>query len=79
MHDKGEQECQTESEPHHLANSSLDDGIKASLWGIPVSGHHLLFHLLCEATHLFRQGEDMFVAELRQTGGVDAVEHRSRY
>lgn len=57
----------------HLAHSSLDDGIKASLWGISVPGHHLLLHFLCEATHLLRQRQDMFVAELGQTGGVYAV------
>lgn len=35
----------------HLAHSSLDDGIKASLRGISVPGHHLLLHFLCEAAH----------------------------
>ena len=57
----------------HLAHSSLDDGIKASLWGISVPGHHLLLHFLCETTHLLRQRQNVFVAKLGQAGGVDAV------
>ena len=57
----------------HLAHSSLDDGIKASLWGISVPGHHLLLHFLCEAGYFVRQRQDMFVAKLGQTGGVNAV------
>lgn len=57
----------------HLAHSSLDDGIKASLRGVTVPGHHLLLHFLCEATHLLRQGQNVFVAKLWQAGGVDAV------
>lgn len=57
----------------HLAHSSLDDGIKASLRGVSVPGHHLLLHFLGEATHLLRQGQNMFVAKLWQAGGVDAV------
>ena len=57
----------------HLAHSSLDDGIEASLRSVSVPGHHLLLHLLRETTHLLRQGQDVFVAELGQAGGVDAV------
>lgn len=57
----------------HLAHSSLDDGIKASLRGISVPGHHLLLHFLCEAAHLLRQSQNVFVAKLGQAGGVNAV------
>lgn len=57
----------------HLAHSSLDDGIKASLRGISVPGHHLLLHFLCEAAHLLCQSQNVFVAKLRQTGCVNAV------
>lgn len=59
--------------PLHLAHSSLDDGIKASLRGISVSGHHLLLHLLREAAYFLRQRQDMFVAKLWQTGGINAA------
>lgn len=85
--ERRDKECKTKSELRvwdsecvctcslslHLAHSSLDDGIKASLWGISVSGHHLLFHFLCEAAHLLRQRQNMFVAKLGQAGGVNAV------
>ena len=60
----------------HLAHSSLDDGIKASLWGISVPGHHLLLHFLCEAAHFLRQRQNVLVAKLGQTGGVYAVNQR---
>jgi len=65
--------CEKVSEWLHLAHSSLDDGIKASLRGISVPGHHLLLHFLREAAHLLRQGQNVFVAKLRQACGVDAV------
>lgn len=67
------QSHETVSESLHLAHSSLDDGIEASLRGIAVPGHHLLLHFLCEAAHLLRQGQNVFVAKLGQTGGVNAV------
>lgn len=57
----------------HLAHRSLDDGIKASLRGISVPGHHLLLHFLCEAAHLLRQRQHVFVAKLGQAGCVNAV------
>lgn len=67
--------CETGArESLHLAHSSLDDGIKASLRGISVPGHHLLLHFLREAGHLLRQGQNVFVAKLGQAGGVNAVE-----
>lgn len=62
----------------HLAHSSLDDGIKASLRGISVPGHHLLPHLLCEAPHFLCQREDMFVAKLGQASCVNAVEKKQK-
>lgn len=64
------------SGPLHLAHGSLDDGIKASLRGISVPGHHLLLHFLGEAADLLRQSQDVFVAKLRQAGGVNAVNER---
>lgn len=57
----------------YLAHRSLDDGIKASLRGVPVPGHHLLLHFLCEATHFLRQRQNVLVAKLGQTGGVYAI------
>lgn len=59
--------------PLHLAHSSLDDGIKASLRGIAVPGHHLLLHFFGEAAHFLRQRQNVFVAKLGQTGVVNAV------
>lgn len=70
--EKGKRVCSC-SLPLHLAHSSLDDGIKASLRGISVSGHHLLLHLLREAAYFLRQRQDMFVAKLWQTGGINAA------
>lgn len=61
------------SAPLHLAHSSLDDCIESSLRGISVPGHHLLLHLLREAAHFLRQRQHVFVAELGQTGGINAV------
>lgn len=63
----------------YLAHSGLDDGIKAPLGGISVPGDHLLLHFLCEAAHLLRQRENVLVAELGQTGGVDAVNQTSEF
>lgn len=65
------------SVPLHLAHSSLDDGIKASLRGISVPGHHLLLHFLGEAAHLLRQSQHVFVAKLRQAGRVYAVSEKT--
>lgn len=48
-----------------LAYSCLDDGIKASFWGVSVPRHLLLLYFLCEAVHLIRQRQDMSVAKLR--------------
>lgn len=57
----------------HLAHSSLNDGIKASLRRISIPGHHLLSNFLCEPAHFLRQGQNVFVAKLGQAGCVDAV------
>lgn len=57
----------------HLADSGLDDGVKASLWGVPVPGHHLLLDFLREAGNFLRQAQDVFVAKLGQAGRVYAV------
>lgn len=53
---------------HHLTNSSLQDGIKPALRSIPVTGHHLLLHLLVETVHFICQREDVTEPE-----GGDAV------
>lgn len=58
----------------NLAHSSLNDGIKASFWGIPVPRHHLLPHFLREATHFLRQRQNVFVTKLGQAGCVNAVQ-----
>lgn len=57
----------------HLADGSLDDSVEASLWGIPVPGHHLLLDFLCETANFLRQTQDVFVAKLGQAGRVYAV------
>lgn len=65
--------CETCSLPFYLAHSSLDDGIKATLWGISVPGHNLLFDFLCKAADFLRQRQNVFVTKLGQTGGINAV------
>lgn len=52
----------------HLTNSSLQNGIKSTLWCIPIARHHLFLYLLIETVHFVCQGED--VAE---TEGGDTV------
>ena len=70
--------CENNCVCAHLAHSSLYDGIKASFWGISVPGYHLLLHFLCEAAHFLRQRQNVLVAKLGQTGGVNAVNQRER-
>lgn len=48
-----------------LAYSRLDDGIKASFWGVSVPRYLLLLYFLCEAAYFIRQRQDVSVAKLR--------------
>lgn len=43
----------------HLTNSSLQNGIKSTLWCIPVARHHLFLYLLIETVHFVSQWEDV--------------------
>lgn len=58
----------------HLANGRLNDGVKATLWGVPVTRHNLLLHLLGEAANLVRQGQNVFVPKLSLTNPWYAVQ-----
>lgn len=57
----------------YLANSGLQDGIKAALGRVPVAGDHLLLHLLVEAVHFIRQREDVAEAEGGHAVGEEFV------
>lgn len=47
----------------HLANSCLQDGIKATLGGVQVAGDSLLVELLAEVVDVAGQGDDVLERE----------------
>lgn len=57
----------------HLANSSLQDGIKSALWSVPVARHHLLLHFLVETVHFVCQWKDVAETEGGDTVGEQFV------
>lgn len=67
------------TDTHHLANSSLQNGIEPALRRVAVPRHHLLLHLLVEAVHFVGQWEDVAEAEGGDTVGEQLVSgHREQ-